>query len=672
MNGGIAGMFLLMASILRSLFPTLMSNNAEIGLVKDNPPTDWTSWIVASLKKQRDEHTDVAGLDHAMLLEYCVFCMRLCGLLFVPALTIIAPLCFFFGHGQAEEVGDILSMFGINNVREDHPWLYKVFAVMTVYVVVISHLEIMRSMKVFTQYRSEFLKDLPEPQASTVLVQGIPQDYQSAQKVREFFAKMFSKESVQDVHMVLNIPELESKFAELQNAKLCLEKAKAEWQTAQKAGKKEDAKPKVRISGEDKDAIEYWTLQQGELTNTVKEYQKAARHTAETSTGGTNGYMAFVKFASRRDLRVALSMEFTNDPDEWCVTQADPAPDIIWSDLKVSEESKGAKKTIGYALVLLAYMAFTPFCVWVTGLADKVDVGVFQPLWALYAPTLGLLIFLSFIPTVLIRIFELMFNFQTEIVNQQQLQIYYFWFMFFFVVLVTAVGSSFKQFGEALLEDPLHFPLVLADKLPATSHYYLNFIASQWLTHGLNLTRYIQISKYLGFRKIWDDEDARRMAEPEDQDYYGMGSRSARFTTNMLIVLVFGIISPFMGVLGWINFFLCRLIYGYLVVYAESRKTDSGGVFYVKQLEHTYFGLFIFTLLMTGIFSKRSPTSIPITCAVSSFLFLFWSWRKFKLVAWVNLPWSQLVEIPEAKHREATGGDYVQPELQTLEEVSEK
>ena len=31
--------------------------------------------------------------------------------------------------------------------------------------------------------------------------------------------------------------------------------------------------------------------------------------------------------------------------------------------------------------------------------------------------------------------------------------------------------------------------------------------------------------------------DAKRMAEPEDQDFYGIGSRSARFTISLLVLI---------------------------------------------------------------------------------------------------------------------------------------
>merc|ERR1719191_1542724 len=104
----------------------------------------------------------------------------------------------------------------------------------------------------------------------------------------------------------------------------------------------------------------------------------------------------------------------------------------------------------------------------------------------------------------------------------------------------------------------------------------------------MNLTRYVQIIKYRIFSTMYETEDALKMAEPEDQDYYGMGSRSARFTINMLIAIIFGTLCPWMSLLTGINFFLCRVYYGYLMGFAENKKADLGGAFWVQKLRNLF------------------------------------------------------------------------------------
>merc|ERR1740138_683466 len=126
------------------------------------------------------------------------------------------------------------------------------------------------------------------------------------------------------------------------------------------------------------------------------------------------------------------------------------------------------------------------------------------------------------------------------------------------------------------------------------------------------LTRYVQWFKYRGqeFLNRHEPEEKRNkiahdLAEPEDQDYYGMGSRSARFTIMLVISIVFCTLSPLMLVLAFINFAFCRIAYGYLFNFAEIVKADLGGPFFVSQLKHIQQCLFIYITLMAGVLFYR-------------------------------------------------------------------
>ncbi|CAE6948617.1 RSN1 [Symbiodinium natans] len=194
---------------------------------------------------------------------------------------------------------------------------------------------------------------------------------------------------------------------------------------------------------------------------------------------------------------------------------------------------------------------------------------------------------------VLINIFAMLFNFKSEVWNQRELQAWYFWFLVFFVIMVTVVGQDFVSFVSDVAKDPMSFPLLLADKMPSSTHYYLNFLGLQWVSHAMNLTRYIQVSKFVAFTKVWNDDDARKLSEPEDQDYYGMGSRSARFSTNLLIAIIFGTISPLMNLMAYVLGSLFLFLAAGLDLcpwFVNGRKQDSGGHFFVNQLNHVFIG----------------------------------------------------------------------------------
>jgi len=645
-------------------YPKMFYYYSLSGELPDSPGEEWFSWIRLSQKRVHEEHRKYAGLYHAMLLEFTMMCKRILLTIGIPMILLMCPLNFFFGHGDAEKTGDNLSRIAMGNVAFYHPWLYYVYGLITVMVVWVVRRETFISMRKFCDSRFIWMKQLKNPQASTVLVEGIPEEYQSDEKVAEYFSRMFSQGSVKAVHVAKNIVQLESVYSELKDAMMALAKAQQEWENA---GKPADARPKVKsIMGQSEDAIDHYTQQVELKTKEAKEYRENFIKDAKAGVGGVNGHSGFVTFSDVRDARVALNVKFSKDLNLWKVTQPPPPSAVIWSDMKVNIDLRSGKRLVGYGLVFGLYVAFTPFCIFVTNLATAVNLGPFQSLWAAYAPTLGLLIFLSFAPTVLINIFSMLFNFKSEVSNQLELQNWYFWFMVFFVIGVTVVGQNFLKFVEDVANEPTALPMLLAEKMPSSTHYYLNFLVLQWVTAAMNLTRYVQVAKYVGFSKLWSDDDARALAEPEDQDYYGMGSRSARFTINMLIAIIFGTLSPLMYLLAWVNFYLCRVIYGYLFVYAETRKEDSGGFFFVNSLHHVYAGLFFYCLLMIGIFLERAPNYVPAGFGVVALIYAFASYRAYIYdFEWETLPWEEIAQSSDGKdfQLEDSGGNYIQTEL---------
>lgn len=651
--------------VFRSRYPLLFYYGSISGRIPDTPKEDYTSWISAALVKKLPGHALYCGLDHAMLLEFTSMSMRLLVLIGTPMVLVMCPLNFFFGDGDAEKAGDNLSRIAIGNVKNNHPWLYYVYSFITLLVVWAVRTETFRSMKEFCKARANWLKQLQNPHANTVMVEGIPEEQQQDAKVKAYFDRMFGEGSVAECNVAKTIPDLETAFAELQAAQAALDMASQQWEND---GKQADKRPKVKpsVMASEEDAIDYWTKliedKKAEVLSCREKYEKEASE----SVGGVNGHSAFVTFKDRRDARVAVQMKMSADTTTWQVSLPPPPADIIWSDLKVNVELRGIRRLLGYGLVFGLYVAFTPFCLFVTNLATAIDLGPFQSLWSAYAPTLGLMIFLAFAPTVLINIFSMLFNFKSEVWNQRELQNWYFWFLVFFVIMVTVVGQDFVHFVSDVAKEPMSFPLLLADKMPSSTHYYLNFLGLQWVSHAMNLTRYIQVSKFVAFTKVWNDEDARALSEPEDQDYYGMGSRSARFTTNLLIAIIFGTISPLMNLMAFINFWICRVVYGYLIVYAEGRKQDSGGHFFVNQLNHVFIGLIFYALLMTGMMLRRAPTYAP---AAGTILALLWAMQSHHVLRnsfeWETLPWEEIAEGEDGKERspEHSGHRYIQPEL---------
>jgi len=276
--------------------------------------------------------------------------------------------------------------------------------------------------------------------------------------------------------------------------------------------------------------------------------------------------------------------------------------------------------------------------------------------------SLALLLFVSFVPTFFVLIFKNFFVLKADAWLQHKIQDWYFYFQVVFILLVTAVGSSLMDTLAALAENPLSVFSLLAETLPLATHFYLNFLPLQWVTHAQNLMRTTQLFKLKAFTVLFGKAIALKKSEPEDQDYYGLGSRNSRFAFMLVLSLCFCSLSPLIVILGFVNFWICRKVYGYLVVFCEIKKPDLGGVFFVTNLLHIQQGMFIYVVLMTGVLLERDLTLWPGLIAASGLIFMRISYGRFKSnFRWESLSFDELKDIDTAKTD--TKLTYQQPEL---------
>merc|ERR1712196_622511 len=136
---------------------------------------------------------------------------------------------------------------------------------------------------------------------------------------------------------------------------------------------------------------------------------------------------------------------------------------------------------------------------------------------------------ISFLPTFLVLIFNACWHLNTQASVQSYLQRYYFWFQLFFVILVTIVGKSVSDLWRTVRTSGANdIAGLMAVSSGSSSHFYMLYLVWCWSTHAGDLMRRFPMIKYLFYKRTHNDRDARNLAEPEDQDYWGVGSRSTR------------------------------------------------------------------------------------------------------------------------------------------------
>lgn len=609
------------------------------------------NWAHASWNLTLEDAWEAAGLDHAMLLEYARMGFVTFKWIALPLQLIMGSMNNAFGGHAAGT--DTASMYSMGNV-EFYSWLYWPTALAVWWVAWCVITMINSGMEQFMPLRYQWLASMDKLRANTVMMIGLPAECQSDEECAKFWNKMFPG-SVESVHLVKDTTHIYQLVAEMDDLKLQLRGAEAE------LAKYPDKRPTIKHSwtGPREDAIDYYKSRIAEKKPQIQAERKLILEKAR-NIGSPNLPKGFVTFTERKFAEIALRLDLSHDA--WFLDFPPEPMDIIWSDMTQDPAVAAGRHLLGYFLIALLVIIYMPLIVLISNVAVLIDLGPLQPIWSAEAPTLGLTIMVDFLPTFLHLIFGFCFPLYDKSHSQLKVSIWYWWMSVLYVVLIAAIGPSFLSFAKYLAKDPLRIFGLLAGTMPGCTHYFMNYISMQFYAHAISLIRHVPLLKYMFFSRVFAEGESKDMAEPEDQDYYGIGARTCRWSVLMCIGIVFGTLSPPLSVFMFGLFFVLRLIYGYLFVYAETVKSDMGGVFFVRALHNTFWSLHIYMITMLGVFCQRSPSWGPVFLVSLAWCYVFLSQRNFMTLRWERLPYRNL-DLKPSRKTSHIEGSYVQPEL---------
>jgi len=685
-----AATFILFGLLLR-WFPKVYAHRTEVGCegFDESLPVvkGFFGWFHAASSVTDAQVIAVAGLDGLLLAEFHKLCRRFFSIIGSLAIIILCPLHLF---ASMHTDMDLLSRLSISLMmsKETSHFLLPVWVICWVHaafvwIVVLTILKLVfDAQHRFLAFRFEWLMHVRRPRSTTLMVEGIPRQHCSDQALRSYFERLFTEQAVHRAYVVRRTHKLCRLVKKMEALELSLAATEAQW-----AAKGRDPIRRPRsgtLCGLRKGEDTMYTIegQLREARAAVNEERMRVESMVPSCDDSVCSSSGFVTFSSRRWCRLASREQLQADASKF-VMQMPPDPkDVRYEDLAKDPAYQMGSNWMSALLTFGVFCMWMPIVVTISGLAnfDRLQhyvpfIGfICEQLPELQVALQGLLAtwalkaFMSLLPSILMSIIRNFLTLKAETWSQLVLQNRYFAFQVTFVLLVTAIDQSFLRAFEDILENPKGTLKMLAISLPGASNFYMSYLVLGWLTLALGIIRIGPLFGYL-LHPTQDSEQARRAAEPENQDTDGIGARLAKGALMMTIGMVFCTCSPLIGIFAWAYFHLGAVAYRYLVTFAEVRKPEMGGAFWVLSMQHIMVGLALHCLVMTTILTGLNGFSAVV--AGSSILAVLVGYLRLDTLVWESLPFEAVADADYAAKSRARAnsdaevgelGEYVQPE----------
>lgn len=612
-------------------------------------------WPSAVASLTAESVIETSGLDAWMFLEFCSFCQWLLTVLGPILIVLFCPLYYFIGWNDTpvtERANDSLNRMTMGRLKSSSVVYWCAAAAVWIVVYVVTY-RIQKAHTKFLELRFAWLRRIPPPRANTVMVENIPAQYRSDEALKQYFQEVFSDQEVIKAYVVRRTRVLRTKVQHY--ASLVYQE----------------------VIG---------MLPQGLVQRAETDVsEERARLEEAIAAGNASAYSAtgFVTFRSNLAQRLASNEQYTSNPEELVVDLPPDPYDVRYTDLEAWPEESQRWTTAGYTCIIAIFILWVPVVTFISTLTDLAALKATFPSMKRFCDdnpasssflqgvlsTAALNLFMAILPSILLWIIHTFFTLKAGAWAQLRLEQWYFAFLVIFVLLVTTLSSSLLRTVTELIDQPTKVFTLLAGGLPDASHFYFNYLVLGWFIVAFRMIRITTLVKYVFFRWFFslDTMTAKKYSEKGNSITDGMGQRMAATSLMFTITLVFCTCHPLICLPAVIYFFLARAAHGYLLVFAETRMADLGGVFWVNAMKQVYIGLCLYVFLMVGV-STHASYQGPAILASASLLLVRRSWMHFHQRGWESLPLEQVIEVHKTMIEGGVpyDGEYIQPEMKPV------
>lgn len=672
--------FLSSFSFLRYWMPTVYTREKSAGMEVEDVKGIW-EWLYWVWNTTPDQEVEAAGLDGWSVLAVYRLGTRLFAYLGFFLMSVFIPLHW----AHSNPALDPLSRLDMGSLPSGSP-VFWVHAFAVWFVVLSVNSSVLQAHHEFLERRFAWLSDIPEPRASTLMVENIPMQYRSDEALKAYFVSVFKEEAVESAYIVRKTPTLRAQMTWLGKVKYQLMLEESRWE---QEGSDPDRRALVKRCED---------LREEALAAVAKEL-KYVEESVATQNEAVVSHSGFVTFTSEFWQRLASKEQYRADVRDFTVSMPPDPEDVLWQDLAQARVHAYVGEMLGWACLVLIFLFWSPVVAFISAFTTLDNLAKMMPsiknisethpslqvLIEGFLATATLKLFLSFLPNMLMFVIRRFFYLKAGTLAQLRLQRWYYSFLLLFVLLVSIVGRSALLTATEIARNPGSVIDRLSASLPSASHFYLSYVVLGWFTVSFETIRFFNLVSYSYLRvgHRLEPSAAKGYSEPEDEDAYGVGARMGMGMLMCSITIVFCSCSPLILAFATVYFAIGRMTYGYLLVYAERKKPDLGGPVFVEAMRQVLFVLLVYVLEMTGVLlrhsQKASATSFseapwsamngPPIIAASSVVAVYWAWRRLDSYAWDSLPLEEVVRAARAREQRAESepnlkrcGRYVQRE----------
>ena len=185
--------------------------------------------------------------------------------------------------------------------------------------------------------------------------------------------------------------------------------------------------------------------------------------------------------------------------------------------------------------------------------------------------------------------------------------------------MIVTLSSGIIASLPDLLNNPTSIPSILASNLPKASTFFLTYIILQGLAGAAG--GFLQIVKLIIYyvKLILLGSTPRSIYGIKfNPGNVAWGTLFPTVTLLTVIGLSYSIISPIINGLAVLAFFLFYQLYKYLFLYVleQDQRTDTGGLFFPKAIQHVFVGLYLQHICLAALFflardDQEKATSVP-------------------------------------------------------------